>query len=89
MQKLNVKAFALAWGISFGVWVLVLGWLAAFGWGEKIVEIISSFYIGYASTFWGGIIGGVWAFFDGAIGGAIIALIYNAFAGKKEIPSNK
>ena len=78
MQKLNVKTFALAWGISFGIYFLFLGWTAMFGWGEKIVELVSSFYIGYAPTFFGGIIGGIWAFFDGAIGGAIIAWIYNS-----------
>ena len=86
MQKISVKAFALAWGISFGLYALLLGWLAAFGWGDKIVDILSSFYIGYAPTFLGGIIGGVWAFFDGAIGGAIMALIYNAFVKQKEEP---
>ncbi len=83
MQKLNVKAFTLAWGISFGIYFLFIGWMASFGWGVDIVKAISTFYIGYAPTFWGGIIGGVWAFFDGAIGGAIISLIYNALAKKK------
>ena len=78
MQKLSVKAFALAWGISFGVYFLFLGWMASFGWGSGIVEAISTFYIGYAPTFLGGIVGGIWAFFDGAIGGAIIAWVYNA-----------
>jgi len=86
MQKLNVKSFALAWGISFGIYFIFIGWVAALGWGDKIVELISSFYIGYAPTFLGGIIGGVWAFFDGLIGGAIIAFVYNAFIGKKEGP---
>ncbi len=83
MQKLNVKAFTLAWGTSFGLYFLFLGWVAMFGWGDKIVETISTFYIGYAPTFWGAIIGGIWAFFDGAIGGLIIALFYNAFVKEK------
>lgn len=83
MQKLNVKAFALAWGISCGIYFLFLGWVAMFGWGARIVEGVATFYIGYAPTFLGGIIGGVWAFFDGAIGGLIIALIYNALTKEK------
>lgn len=85
MQKINVKAFTLAWGISFGVYFLFIGWAASFGWGVKIVQDVSSLYIGYAPTFLGGIIGGIWAFFDGAIGGLIIALIYNALIKEKNV----
>jgi len=44
------------------------------------VTPLSSLYIGYAPSFVGGIIGGIWGFFDGLIGGAILALLYNAFA---------
>lgn len=83
MKKLDVKSFALAWGVSFGLYGLFLGWAAMFGWGTGIVDAVSSLYIGFAPTFVGGIIGGVWAFFDGAIGGLIIALAYNAFAKNK------
>jgi hypothetical protein len=76
-MKLDVKAFALAWGISFGVYFALLGWISAFGWGEGLVSLLSGFYIGYAPGLVGGIIGGVWAFFDAAIGGVIFALVYN------------
>ncbi len=79
MQKLDVKSFALAFGVSFGIFVMFLGWAAIFGWGDIIVHGLSSFYKGYDATFVGGIIGGVWAFFDWGIGGAIIALVYNSF----------
>lgn len=82
MQKINVKAFALSWGICFGVYFLFLGWTGMFGWGQRLVEVFSSLYIGYAPTFLGGIIGGVWAFFDWGIGALIIALVYNALVGK-------
>ncbi|MCL5017276.1 MAG: bacteriophage holin [Patescibacteria group bacterium] len=77
-SKLNVRAFAFAWGLSFGLYFLILGWTAMFGWGNQIVEVASSLYIGYAPTFWGGIIGGIWAFADWTLGAAIVALIYNA-----------
>ena len=83
MQKIDVKAFALAWGISFSVSVSFLGWAAMFGWGVKLVDMISSLYIGYAPTFIGGIIGGVWAFFDWAIGAGIVAIVYNALVKEK------
>ncbi len=84
MEKLSVKSLALGLGISCAAYMLFLGWVAAFGWGADLVGVISSLYIGFAPTFLGGIIGAVWGFFDGAIGGAIIALVYNLFAKKKK-----
>lgn len=77
MEKINIKAFALAWGVSFGLYALLLGWVAYFGWAVKAVEVLSSIYIGYAPTFLGGLVGGIWAFIDATIGGAIIAFVYN------------
>jgi len=41
--------------------------------------MISSLYIGYAATLLGSIIGAIWAFVDGFIGGVIVAWLYNAF----------
>ncbi len=75
--KLDVKALAVAFGLSVAAYMLFLGWAAMYGWGDQIVSVISSLYIGFAPSFVGGIIGAVWGFVDGAIGGAIIALIYN------------
>jgi hypothetical protein len=83
MEKLSVKAFALACGITFAIYVVFIGWTAAIGWGTGIVNGLSSLYIGYAPSFLGGIIGGVYAFVDGAIGGAIFALLYNALVRKR------
>ncbi len=77
MEKLNVRKFAVAWGVSCAIGVLLLGWVAIAGWGTEMVNVMSSVYIGYSPSFFGAIIGAVWAFFDGAIGGAIIAWIYN------------
>ena len=84
MEKIDVKSFGLAWGVSFGVYIMSLGWIAKFGWATKIVDLLSSVYLGYAPTFWGGIIGGMWAFVDAAIGGAIIAFVYNLAIKKKK-----
>ncbi len=83
MEKLNVKALAIALGAAWAICVLFLGWVSIFGWGTKIVEMMASVYIGFASTLLGGIIGAGWAFVDGAIGGAIIAFVYNAVAKKR------
>lgn len=83
MEKIDVKALAIGLGLSWGLGMLLVGEAAAFGWGGKFVDVISSVYIGFAPTLLGGVIGGIWGFFDGAIGGALIALFYNAFAKKK------
>ncbi len=83
MQKIHVVKFALAWGISFGLYLMVLGWFASFGWGTKIVDVVSSLYIGYAPTFLGGIIGGIYAFADWFIGILIVGWIYNRLIADK------
>ena len=84
MGKINVRAFALGLGISWGVYMIFIGWLAPLGWGTEFVSIISTLYIGFSPGFVGGLIGGLWGFLDGAIGGFIIAFIYNFFVGRKE-----
>jgi hypothetical protein len=85
-QKLNVGALALSFGILWGLSVLVLGWIAMGGWGVRWVEVLSSLYIGYRATVVGAIIGAIWAFFDGLIGGFLIAVFYNAFLPKNPRP---
>jgi hypothetical protein len=85
MEELNVKALAFGLGTTFALYMLLLaGWLAMFGWGGGLVEVIASVYIGFAPTFAGAIIGAVWGFIDGAVGGAIIALVYNRIARKQQ-----
>ena len=69
MGKIKVLPFAIAWGVSFGVYALFLGWVSVSGWGEGIVYGLSSLYIGYEPGFLGGIIGGIWAFFVGSTQG--------------------
>jgi len=54
-----------------------------FGWCVKFVDVMSSIYIGLNSTLIGSIIGAVWGFFDGAVGGAMIAFFYNLALKKK------
>jgi len=82
MEKLNVKALAIALGATWGLCMLFIGFASMFGFAVKFVEAMGSGYIGFEPTFIGSIIGAAWGFFDGAFGGAIIALIYNAVAKK-------
>ena len=78
-MKLDASRLGIALGIVCGAGCLVLGWAAAaFGWGTPIVELAGTLYIGFAPTLAGGLIGAVWGFADGLIGGLLIAWIYNA-----------
>jgi hypothetical protein len=79
-NHLNIVSLGLALGIAWAVGAFFLGIMAwLFDWGTALVEIASSLYIGYKATFLGAIIGTVWAFVDGFIGGVIIAWLYNKF----------
>ena len=79
MYRFNLKALALSLGITWALGLLFLGWVGAFGWGLEAVDVFSSFYIGYEPTFIGGVIGAVWGFIDGAVGGIVIGFLYNLF----------
>lgn len=64
--------------------MLLVGLTACFfDWGTDIVDWMGKYYLGFKPTVLGSLIGAVWGFLDAAIGGAIIALVYNAVVGKK------
>jgi hypothetical protein len=75
--SIDVINFGLAFGMLWGIGAFLLGILSIFGWGEAIVRVLSTLYIGYESTLLGSVAGGLWAFVDGFIGGALIAWFYN------------
>jgi hypothetical protein len=74
---IDVRAFSLATGIVSGAGIMFLGWIAALGWGKSLLDALAGLYVGYTASFVGGIIGGVYGFFDGLIGAAILAWLYN------------
>lgn len=77
-MKLNVKAFALACGIIWGIGLFLLTWwIIAFDGATGEPTVIGRLYRGYTISPAGSFIGFVWAFVDGLIGGAIFALLYN------------
>ena len=80
-MKLNVKAFALAGGILWGVSIFILTWLKINGYGGELT-LVKDYYIGYSVTPIGSLIGAVYGLFDAGIGCAVFALIYNKLAGK-------
>ena len=82
MNKLSIKGLAIGMGVTWAIAMMFLGWVAYFGYGTEILNMISSLYIGFRPGLVGGIIGGIFGFIDGAIGGALIAYFYNMAAKK-------
>lgn len=77
---LESKKLGLAIGITAAIYVVFQGAAAGlFGWGTAAVQLLSSYYLGYAPTVVGSIIGGIWAFVDGWIFGALVGYFYNKF----------
>ncbi|MBU1864590.1 MAG: bacteriophage holin [Candidatus Omnitrophica bacterium] len=75
---LNIKAFALACGIIWGIAVFALTWwVIIFDGVTRERTILGRVYRGYSVSPLGSIIGLVWGVFDGLIGGAVLAWLYN------------
>jgi len=82
--KLSIKGLALASGILWGVAILGMG-LAELIWrpyGQQFLQLIASVYPGYHATRSIGevIVGTLYGFVDGLVGGAVFAWLYNQFA---------
>jgi hypothetical protein len=81
-MRLNVNAFGLACGILWGLGLFFLTWwVIAFEGVTYQPTVIGLVYRGYSISPWGSVIGLIWAFFDGWIGGAILAWLYNVLRG--------
>ncbi len=82
-MKLNITAFALAFGIwSGGGLFLLTWWLILLGAGAGTMSFLETAYPGYSMSPAGSLVGMVWGFIDGAICGAILAWLYNLFSGR-------
>ncbi len=82
-MKLNVKALALTGGIWWGVGLFLLTWwVIAFDGATGEPTLIGRLYRGYSISPVGSVYGLVWGFFDGLIGGAIFAWLYNIIAAR-------
>ncbi|MFH0966042.1 MAG: bacteriophage holin [Planctomycetota bacterium] len=81
-MKLNVKAFGLTCGILWGLGLFAMTWwIIAFDGATGDRTLLGRLYRGYSISALGSVVGLVWAFFDGLIGGAIFAWLYNRLAG--------
>lgn len=82
-MKLNVWAFALAFGIWWGVGIFLgTWWVISFGDVAGEATLLGQIYFGYAITPLGSVIGLIWGFADGLVAGAIFAWLYNAIAAR-------
>lgn len=80
-MRLSVWAFALTCGVIWGLGLfLITWWIILFDGATGDPTLIGRIYRGYSISELGSVIGLVWAFFDGLIGGAIFAWLYNLIA---------
>jgi hypothetical protein len=80
-MKLNVKAFSLSVGLFWGIGLLLITWwIILLDGASGAPTMIGKIYRGYSISSVGSIIGFLWAFIDGIIGGAIFAWLYNTIS---------
>ena len=84
-MRLSVKGLALAIGVLWAGCILLVGVvnLASPAYGAAFLQWASSIYPGFHNTrhFLDVLIGTTYGLVDGSIGGAVLALLYNCFAG--------
>ena len=88
-MKLNIRAFALTSGLVWGIGLfLITWWVIVFDGSTGDTSLIGRVYLGYSISPMGSIVGLIWAFIDGLIGGGIFAWLYNLISaprsGKEE-----
>ena len=81
VSRLNILSLGLAVGLWWGLGFAIIGILGmAAGVGVSFIETFSIYYIGFAPTVPGIIVGFLWGLLDGFIGGVLIAAFYNIFS---------
>jgi hypothetical protein len=77
-MRLDIRAFAVTCGIIWGLGLpLLTWWIILFDGSSTAPTWLGQIYRGYNLTFAGSLVGAVWAFIDGLVGGAIFARLYN------------
>jgi hypothetical protein len=86
MMRLDIKAFAMTCGVLWGLGLFFLTWwIIALDGATGDITFIGRVYRGYCISPFGSIIGLIWAFVDGLIGGAIFAWVYNFIVARREV----
>ena len=91
MLILDVKRFAVSCAIVWGVGLPILTWWMMMFDAQGVDPIwLSRIYRGYSLTVVGSLIGGLWAFVDGLVGGAVFAWLYNKLGSRstRQLSSN-
>lgn len=89
-MKLNVKAFGLSCGLVWGLGLFFLTWWIIIFEGNSTHSVfLSAIYRGYTISPVGSVIGLIWGFLDGWIGGLIFAWLYNRLTGETAKESGK
>ncbi len=82
----NTVAMAVAFGILWGAYVLLVGIANMIwpGYGQAFLQVCASIYPGYhvGTSVGSVVIGTIYALIDGFIGGAIFGWLYNLLAGE-------
>ena len=77
-MKMNIPAFTLAFGIWWGGALFLLTWWLIFLDADPgTLSVLQTAYLGYSITPLGSVIGLAWGLVDGAVGGAVLAWLYN------------
>lgn len=80
--RLSPLALGLSVGVVWGASIVIMGLLAHyFAYGTAFVTAVGVVYVGYEPSIMGSVIGGLFAFIDALVGGALIAWLYNVFSG--------
>jgi hypothetical protein len=83
-MKLSVKALAIAFAIFWGAALFLIGIANLIwpGYGRGFLELMASVYPGYTVGGFGSVIvATLYGLVDGAVSGAVLAWLYNLFAG--------
>ena len=77
-MKLNIKAFAIAVAVVWGLGIFIgTWWVILLDGASNEMTSLGHIYRGYTITPLGSVIGMVWGLLDGLIAGAIFAWLYN------------
>ncbi len=82
-MRLSVKASAITLAIVFGLSVFVVALLNRLfaGYGDAFLQMVASIYPGFhPGGMRAGLVGTAYAVLDGAVGGALVAWVYNRVA---------
>lgn len=80
-MRLDIYAFAMACALIWGLGLFMLTWwIIAFDGASADPTLVGKIYRGYTITPMGSVIGLIWGFFDGLIGGLIFVWLYNLLA---------